>query len=43
MNIPFAVMVWDLQHRNNPWFPEVSELSNGITEKDVVKFCSARA
>ena len=26
MNIPFAVMVWDLQHRNNPWFPEVSEL-----------------
>ena len=27
MNIPFAVMVWDLQHRNNPWFPEVSELS----------------
>ena len=26
MNIPFAVTVWDLQHRNNPWFPEVSEL-----------------
>ena len=26
MNIPFAVMIWDLQHRNNPWFPEVSEL-----------------
>ena len=20
MDIPFAMMVWDLQHRNNPWF-----------------------
>jgi len=26
MNIPFAVTIWDLQHRNNPWFPEVSQL-----------------
>jgi glycosyltransferase involved in cell wall biosynthesis len=24
MDIPFAMMVWDLQHRTNPWFPEVS-------------------
>jgi glycosyltransferase involved in cell wall biosynthesis len=23
-NIPFATTVWDLQHRNSPWFPEVS-------------------
>jgi glycosyltransferase involved in cell wall biosynthesis len=23
-SIPFATIVWDLQHRNNPWFPEVS-------------------
>jgi glycosyltransferase involved in cell wall biosynthesis len=23
-NISFATTVWDLQHRNNPWFPEVS-------------------
>ena len=23
-NIPFATVVWDLQHRNSPWFPEVS-------------------
>jgi glycosyltransferase involved in cell wall biosynthesis len=23
-NIPFATTVWDLQHRCNPWFPEVS-------------------
>ena len=22
--IPFATTVWDLQHRNSPWFPEVS-------------------
>jgi glycosyltransferase involved in cell wall biosynthesis len=22
--IPFAAVIWDLQHRNNPWFPEVS-------------------
>jgi glycosyltransferase involved in cell wall biosynthesis len=25
-NIPFATAVWDLQHRNSPWFPEVSLL-----------------
>jgi glycosyltransferase involved in cell wall biosynthesis len=25
MDIPFAMMVWDLQHRNSPWFPEVSD------------------
>src|SRR5882724_11439196 len=24
MDIPFALMVWDLQHRISPWFPEVS-------------------
>ena len=24
MDIPFAMVLWDLQHRNNPWFPEVS-------------------
>jgi glycosyltransferase involved in cell wall biosynthesis len=24
MEIPFAAVHWDLQHRNNPWFPEVS-------------------
>ena len=24
MDIPFAVMLWDLQHRGSPWFPEVS-------------------
>jgi glycosyltransferase involved in cell wall biosynthesis len=23
LNIPFAAVLWDLQHRNNPWFPEV--------------------
>jgi glycosyltransferase involved in cell wall biosynthesis len=26
MNIPFSAVVWDLQHRNNPWFPEVSQM-----------------
>jgi glycosyltransferase involved in cell wall biosynthesis len=26
MNIPFGAVVWDLQHRNSPWFPEVSLL-----------------
>jgi glycosyltransferase involved in cell wall biosynthesis len=25
MNIPFSATVWDLQHRNSPWFPEVSQ------------------
>jgi len=24
LNVPFAAVHWDLQHRNNPWFPEVS-------------------
>ena len=24
MDIPFALMLWDLQHRGSPWFPEVS-------------------
>ena len=24
LDIPFAMTVWDLQHRNSPWFPEVS-------------------
>jgi glycosyltransferase involved in cell wall biosynthesis len=24
MDVPYAVFVWDLQHRENPWFPEVS-------------------
>lgn len=24
LNQPFAAVHWDLQHRNNPWFPEVS-------------------
>ena len=24
-NIPFAMVHWDLQHRNNPYFPEVSD------------------
>ena len=23
-DIPYATVLWDLQHRNNPWFPEVS-------------------
>lgn len=23
MNLPFGAVLWDLQHRNNPWFPEV--------------------
>jgi glycosyltransferase involved in cell wall biosynthesis len=22
-DIPYGALVWDLQHRNNPWFPEV--------------------
>lgn len=26
LNIPFATIVWDLQHRQSPWFPEVSRL-----------------
>jgi glycosyltransferase involved in cell wall biosynthesis len=26
MNIPYATVLWDLQHRNNPWFPEVCAL-----------------
>src|ERR1700720_133293 len=25
MDVPFGAVMWDLQHRNNPWFPEVSE------------------
>jgi glycosyltransferase involved in cell wall biosynthesis len=25
MDIPFGAVIWDLQHRNNPWFPEISE------------------
>lgn len=24
LELPFATVLWDLQHRNNPWFPEVS-------------------
>lgn len=27
MNLPFGAVLWDLQHRNNPWFPEVSSLA----------------
>ncbi len=26
MNLPFSVVIWDLQHRNSPWFPEVGLL-----------------
>lgn len=26
LDVPFAAIHWDLQHRNNPWFPEVSNL-----------------
>lgn len=28
MDLPYLTVVWDLQHRNMPWFPEVS--SNGV-------------
>jgi glycosyltransferase involved in cell wall biosynthesis len=24
LSVPFALFVWDLQHRTHPWFPEVS-------------------
>lgn len=24
MNVPFIITVWDLQHRHQPWFPEVN-------------------
>jgi glycosyltransferase involved in cell wall biosynthesis len=30
VNIPYLATLWDLQHRVQPWFPEVSE--NGIWE-----------
>jgi len=36
MDIPFGAVIWDLQHRVNPWFPEVS--SNGDWEKRETSF-----
>ena len=30
VSVPFGVIVWDLQHRTHPWFPEVS--LNGLWE-----------
>jgi glycosyltransferase involved in cell wall biosynthesis len=31
LDIPYATHLWDIQHRNNPWFPEVSH--GGAWEK----------
>lgn len=25
MEVPFGAFIWDVQHRNNPWFPEICE------------------
>ena len=30
-DVPYATHLWDVQHRNNPWFPEVSH--GGAWEK----------
>lgn len=30
LSVPYGVIVWDLQHRTHPWFPEVS--TNGLWE-----------
>lgn len=34
MDVPYAVFVWDLQHRENPWFPEVSSGSEWDRRED---------
>ena len=43
MNIPYATVLWDLQHRNNPWFPEVSVLGQWEWRESNVSLLLRRA
>jgi len=35
VNIPFIYTVWDLQHRKQPWFPEISTTGWGWNKRDL--------
>jgi len=42
--VPFASIQWDLQHRNNPWFPEVCELGGwAVREALLASLCQRAA
>jgi glycosyltransferase involved in cell wall biosynthesis len=43
LNIPFITVVWDLQHRLQPYFPEVSAGSTGFIREDVYRSLLRRA
>jgi len=37
-NIPFATTLWDLEHRNSPWFPEVGLLQEWNARENMYAF-----
>ena len=43
LNVPFITVVWDLQHRLQPYFPEVSAGTQGFIRDDVYQALLPRA
>jgi glycosyltransferase involved in cell wall biosynthesis len=43
MEVPFGAFVWDVQHRNNPWFPEVSQLGTWDARESLTAATCGRA
>ena len=42
LDLPYIAIVWDLQHRLQPWFPEVSAAERGDTAKVFIASFAAR-
>jgi glycosyltransferase involved in cell wall biosynthesis len=42
-DIPYSVIVWDLQHRRQPWFPEVSERGEWSNREATYRWLLPRA
>jgi glycosyltransferase involved in cell wall biosynthesis len=43
MDIPHATVVWDLEHRKHPWFPEVSSFGAWQTRETIFSLLVRRA
>jgi glycosyltransferase involved in cell wall biosynthesis len=43
LNVPFVTVVWDLQHRLQPYFPEVTAGNQGFIRDDVYRSLLPRA
>jgi glycosyltransferase involved in cell wall biosynthesis len=43
LNVPYITAVWDLQHRRQPYFPEVAAGGVGFSREDVYKVLLPRA